>query len=129
MDGANRASASIRRGFRILRQAVFELYPGHFLLHPDMFGWRECVAVIEYGKCYAGRRSVPPPGKQPRTAVFAENTVDGFRAGITAGVALHFDGALPKERASKKRRPHRLLAIAAMADADIDGLALRLEPD
>ena len=36
---------------------------------------------------------------------------------------------LVEQRAGKERRSHRLLAVAAMADTDVDRLALGLEPD
>ena len=48
---------------------------------------------------------------------------------IARGLAFDRQRALVEQRAGKERRSHRLLAFAAMADPDIDRLALGLEPD
>jgi hypothetical protein len=94
-----------------------------------MFGRRKCVAVI--GDCQrdACHRAIAAPGKQSRSADFAENPVERLRGGIACRVAFNRQGVLVEKHAGKERRPHRLLAVAAVADADIDRLALGLEPD
>src|ERR1035437_1265577 len=76
---ANRASASGRFRPRILRQAVVEPHPVHFLRDPDVLGRRKCVAVVEYGERDACRRAVAAPGKQPRSAGPAKDPVERFR--------------------------------------------------
>jgi hypothetical protein len=86
-------------------------------------------AVIEGCQRHARHRAVPAPGKQPRSANFAEDPVERLRRGIAGSVAFNRQGALVEKCAGKERRSHRLLAVAAVADADIDRLPLGLEPD
>src|SRR5258708_2042565 len=114
--------------FRILRQAVVELDPVDFVGDANVLGGRKGVGVVEDGQGYAyhGRRF--SPGKQPRTAGLAEHPVDHLRGSIARGFAFNSERALIEHRARKKRRSHRLLAGAAMADPDIERLAFGFEP-
>ena len=88
----------------------------------------KCVAIIEGCQRDARHRAVSAPGKQPRSADFTENPVECLRRGVAGSVAFNRQGVLVEKRAGKERRPHRLLAVAAVADADIDRLAVGLEP-
>src|ERR1700760_1236051 len=86
------------------------------------------MAVVEHGERPPRRAAVLAPGEQAGAALFAEHPVEPLGGGIAIGLALHRDRGLRKQRAGEERRAHCLLAVAAMAEADVDRLALRLEP-
>src|SRR5258705_8017643 len=114
---------------RILRQAVVEPYPIHFFRDPHVIGRHKGVAVIERRQRNAGHGRLLSPGEQASAANLAKDPVERLRRGIAGGLAFNGQGLLVEQRAGKERRSHRLLAVAAMADTDIDRLALRFEPN
>src|SRR5262249_49374510 len=69
-----------------------------------------------------------PPGEQPRAAADAKHPVEPLGGREATGLAGHGERALREEGAGEERRAHRLLAVAAMTDADVDRLTLGFEP-
>src|SRR3954451_2132781 len=126
---ASTPPSSSGRLSRILRQAVIELQPVHLFANPDVLGRCKRVAVVEGRERDAGRCAVPAPGKQPRAAGLAEDAIEYIRRRITRGVANHRERPLVEKRAGKEWRSRRLLALAAMTDANIDRLAFGLQAD
>jgi hypothetical protein len=59
----------------------------------------------------------------------AKHSLDRFGRAIAGSFTLNRHRPLVELRAGEERRAHRLLAEAAMADPDVERLALRLEAD
>src|SRR6185437_15095429 len=78
---------------------------------------------------HARGRTIAPPGEQSRPAAEAKHPIKPLGGGKARRLALDRERILVEQRAGKEGRAHRLLAIAAMADANIDRLPLRLEAD
>src|SRR6202000_793730 len=89
---------------------------------------RKGMAVVEHRQRHPRRTAVLAPGEQPRAASLAEHPVEPLGGGGAVVLALNRQRGLWKQRAGEERRAHRLLTVAAMAEAHVDRIAFCLEP-
>src|SRR4051812_49339332 len=118
----------LRNTLRILDHTLIDPDPIHLFRDPDLFRRGKGVAVVEGRERDACGGAVPTPGKQGGAAGLAEHPVKRLRRAISAGFTLNFDRLLVKQRPGKERRSRCPLTFAAMADADIDWLAMDAKP-
>lgn len=125
----SRHPVRLGRSLRMARQSVVNDEPGNLRRYPDMHFRMKRRRVVERRQRKAETGTVERFERQPRAALRTEVTPEPFRRAPARRRARDRDGGFRKGGDGKEWRPHRLLADAAMTDADAERRGIGAKAD